>query len=442
MTYYKYYKLALSRSVMYTILAESTTSVCERKKKPMAILNLHSTAKRLLKAFGLFFSILLLSGCGDSNSTPPCSRVKDACLIQTPPPIEIWWDAPLPDFSDNPDRPTVTLLGSRTELLTLGENYLEMGATALDEQDGDISSQIDVMSQVDTGTIGDYVIRYSVTDSSGLTAIEQIRIVRVIGDSAKRLSRRPLGSTIANFGYLEHLPVNYGQTTAQKPPLLIYLHGGGGNLEFTNTTDPTLALDAVINNYGIPKLIEDGQWDNTLPFVVLAPQLGAVPSVGYKNRLDAFFEYAVRAYNIDISRIYLAGYSLGGFLSAAYAKDFPDKIAAIAPVSPAFSADIDPSANNFCNIERVPIWMFHATKDEEIPFINTIRVYNAILENCQPRVLPKLSLLLGGEHAIHHAVFNLSAMVGGSVGAKYDTRFDPYDLNIYQWLLSHSLHDR
>ena len=403
----------------------------------------NSIANRLVKTFGIFFSILLISGCGRSEG-PPCSRSEDACLVETEmlPPIEIWWDAPITDFSENQDRPTISLLGDRTQLLALGEDYLEAGAMALDEQDGDISSQIVINGQVDSSAIGDYLVRYAVTDSSGTVAIEQIRIVRIISNSAENLSRRPLGGTIANFGYLEHLPVDYGLTTGQKPPLLIYLHGSGGNLEFTNTSDPTMALDAVINNYGVAKLIEEGQWDDTLPFVVLAPQLGAVPSAGYKERLEAFFEYAVRTYDIDTSRIYLTGYSLGGFLSAVFAKDFPDKIAAIASISPAFPDDIDPLINNFCQIERVPFWMFHATSDEVIPFGNTIQVYNDILDNCQPRILPKLSLVIGGEHAIHHAIYNLEALVGGFAQAVYDSRYDPYDSSVYQWLLSHSLQDR
>jgi predicted peptidase len=220
------------------------------------------------------------------------------------------------------------------------------------------------------------------------------------------------------------------------------LHGGGGSLEFASTSDPTLSLDTVIDNYGVPKLIEDGQWDTTLPFVVLAPHLGAVPSSGFKERLDAFVEYATRAYDIDSSRIYFTGYSFGGRLSASYAKDFPDKVAAVVSISPAFSDDVDPLANNFCDIERVPVWMFHATNDAVIPFGNTIQVYNSILDNCQPQILPKLSLVIGGEHAIHHAVYNLEALVGGHAQAVYDTRFDSYDTSIYQWLLSHSLVDR
>ena len=408
-------------------------------------LKVNSITNQLVKSIAIFLTLLLISSCGDEHKERFCARSPDACLVEAPPepePIDIWWDAPLPDFSENQDRPTISLLGDRTLLLTLGDDYLEAGAMAIDAQDGDISPQVVINGQVNTDAIGDYFVRYSVTDSDGTVAIEQIRIVRIMNNTAESLSRRPLGSTISNFGYLEYLPVDYGQTAEQKPPLLIYLHGGGGSLEFANTSDPTLALDTVINNYGVPKLIEDGQWDTTLPFVVLAPHLGAVPSAGFEERLDAFLEYAIRAYDIDTSRVYFTGYSFGGLLSAIYAKDFPDKVAAVASISPAFSDDVDPSANNFCDIESVPFWMFHATNDEVIPFGNSIQVYNSILGNCQAEVLPKLSLVIGGEHAIHHAVYNLEALVGGHAQAVYDTRFDPYDISVYQWLLSHSLQDR
>lgn len=224
--------------------------------------------------------------------------------------------------------------------------------------------------------------------------------------------------------------------------MLIYLHGSGGNLEFVDTADPTLALDGVINNYGIPKLIENNEWDETLPFVVLAPQLGVVESSGYKERLDAFVEYSMRYYDIYRSRVYMVGYSLGGFLGSVYAKDFPDKIAAVAAIAPAFSSDLDPLPENFCDIEQVPTWFFHAKNDEVISFVNTFQVYNAILENCQSTVLPKFSLVLGGEHAIHHAVLNLEALVGGFAQAAYDSRFDSYDSSVYLWLLTHSLDNR
>ncbi|MFT6519189.1 MAG: hypothetical protein ACJATP_002866 [Candidatus Azotimanducaceae bacterium] len=189
----------------------------------------------------------------------------------------------------------------------MNEEYLEEGATAVDDQDGDLSSAVNISGQVNSSAVGDYLIRYSVTDSSGLDAIEQIKIVRVMTGTAENLSRRPLGSTMANFGYLEHLPLDYGQTTGSKPPLLIYLAGSGANAQFAGTTDPTLALEAIIGNFGVPKIIEENQWDNTLPFVVLAPLLGAVPSAEYNERIDALVEFAIRAYDIDTDRVYMTG---------------------------------------------------------------------------------------------------------------------------------------
>lgn len=222
-------------------------------------------------------------------------EVVDALPIpEQPEPVDMWWDVELPDFSDNVSRPVISLIGEKTIILSLGESYEEEGATVADLEDGDISASIHFEGQVNSNTIGDYLIRYSITDEDGLSAIEQTRLVRVMDTTTAMLSRRPLGSTMSNFGYLEYLPSDYGKQENQKPPLLIYIHGFGGNAQFADT-NPTLALDTVIGNYGIPKLIEDGEWDGELPFVVLAPQIGSVPGSGRKlitDRIDAFVEYA------------------------------------------------------------------------------------------------------------------------------------------------------
>ncbi|REL31654.1 immunoglobulin-like domain-containing protein [Thalassotalea euphylliae] len=400
-----------------------------------------ASLQRLLGAITVLIVTLLLSSCGGSQ-VRPCERNIDDCLVEIPPPVEVWWDAPLPDFSENPDRPVISLLGERTQVFSVGEFYLEEGALAADEQDGDISEQIIITGDVDTSRVGDYLVRYAVTDSDGQAAIEQARVIRVIDNNAQHLTRRPLGTTAANFGYFEHLPTNYGEQVQQKPPLLIYLHGSGGNLEFTTDTDPVTSLDAVLENYGVPRLIDDREWNNDLPFVVVAPHLGTIPGVGFKDRLDAFVDYAIHTYDIDVNRVYLTGWSSGGYLSSAYAVDFPEKIAAIAPIASGLATEIEDLPDDFCNIEQVPVWLFHGTGDQITPFVRSIRAYNAIVDLCQPRVIPKLSLILQARHHIHHAVYDLSALVGGSQEATYDPRYEPYDEDIFQWLLSHSLLDR
>lgn len=63
--------------------------------------------------------------------------------------------------------PVITLIGSADILVIKGDNYVDEGATATDDVDGDLTSSISVSGNVDTATIGNYTLTYSVSDSSG-----------------------------------------------------------------------------------------------------------------------------------------------------------------------------------------------------------------------------------------------------------------------------------
>ena len=76
--------------------------------------------------------------------------------------------------------PTIALIGSSTITVTEGGTYVDLGATANDAEDGDITANIVVGGDtVDTNTPGTYVITYNVTDSGGLQASEVTRTVIV-----------------------------------------------------------------------------------------------------------------------------------------------------------------------------------------------------------------------------------------------------------------------
>ena len=62
--------------------------------------------------------------------------------------------------------PTITLTGSATITLLVGDTYIEDGCVATDQEDGDITSSITTSGTVDTSIAGTYVVVYSVTDSS------------------------------------------------------------------------------------------------------------------------------------------------------------------------------------------------------------------------------------------------------------------------------------
>lgn len=63
--------------------------------------------------------------------------------------------------------PVLTLNGEPTIAITVGEAYQDPGATAIDDVDGDLTSQIVVDNPVDTSVIGRYSVTYDVVDSAG-----------------------------------------------------------------------------------------------------------------------------------------------------------------------------------------------------------------------------------------------------------------------------------
>ncbi len=64
-------------------------------------------------------------------------------------------------------RPTLNLIGDATIDFYIGDTYTEQGATANDNIDGDLTSEIDITNNVDFSHVGTYQIVYQVTDSSG-----------------------------------------------------------------------------------------------------------------------------------------------------------------------------------------------------------------------------------------------------------------------------------
>lgn len=75
--------------------------------------------------------------------------------------------------------PIITLIGDSQISITLGDTYIDEGAIAIDETDGDITANIIVSNPVDTAIPGEYTISYSVNDSAGNSATEVERLVTV-----------------------------------------------------------------------------------------------------------------------------------------------------------------------------------------------------------------------------------------------------------------------
>jgi len=90
---------------------------------------------------------------------------------------------PDPDPDDDP--PVISLNGEGVVNLNVGEEYVEEGAVAIDDVDGDLSGLIVIEGDVDVSVAGEYIVVYSVSDSAGnLVEVERVvNVLREMGES-------------------------------------------------------------------------------------------------------------------------------------------------------------------------------------------------------------------------------------------------------------------
>lgn len=176
-------------------------------------------------------------------------------------------------------------------------------------------------------------------------------------DSGGELSRHFVNSPNGQREYSLYSPNN---PEREKLPLVIWLHGAGGNVWTSIQGDFWL------------ELAEQEQ------FHFLAPQAitdGAVPYVywnaGFPNSslLDGLFiktalEAVVDEKEIDTDKIYVAGMSSGANMVFVMARALQDEVAAIAPISGLVSSSIFPGYS----LEKpMPLCYIYGSADSVVP---------------------------------------------------------------------------
>ena len=161
--------------------------------------------------------------------------------------------------------------------------------------------------------------------------------------------------------YLLFLPESYTQSTNQKIPLILFLHGAG---------ERGSDLDSV-KRHGIPKIVETNP---DFPFIAVSPQC---PEDSWwtseLHTINGLIEEVVEKYQVDTSRIYLTGLSMGGFGTWSLASMYPERFAAIAPVCGGGEV-----RQILRSLVEMPIWTFHGQKDVVIPFSRSEEIVTAL----------------------------------------------------------------
>lgn len=177
------------------------------------------------------------------------------------------------------------------------------------------------------------------------------------------------------ISYLISTPKKYSEL-GQAVPLLLFLHGAG---ERGNDLD-------MLKKWGPPKIIENG---GEMPFIVVSPQC---PRGEFWNSflLKGLLDEVIENYNVDESRIYLTGLSMGGYGSFDLAMSYPGLFAAVAPVCGGGNTALA------FRMKNIPTWVFHGKLDKAVPYQRSVDMVEALKEL---GANPLFTTLEEGDHA-------------------------------------------
>ncbi|MDQ5859276.1 MAG: dienelactone hydrolase family protein [Acidobacteriota bacterium] len=196
----------------------------------------------------------------------------------------------------------------------------------------------------------------------------------------------------AGTRYLLHLPPAHENESAW--PLILFLHGGGERGE-------DLSL---VRREGLPRILENVP---DFPFVVVSPQ-ETVARRWTPDSLVNLLDEAAAKHRADPARVYATGLSSGAVSALELAAAHPERIAAVAVVSP------NRLPPDVCRLKEVPVWIFHNSGDTRIP-AGRIRRFERTLRAC------------GGD--VRVTIYDR---------ARHDAWTETYDRrDLYEWFLKH-----
>ncbi|MGN6619238.1 MAG: alpha/beta hydrolase-fold protein [Ilyomonas sp.] len=228
---------------------------------------------------------------------------------------------------------------------------------------------------------------------------------------------------------LLYLPKEYKQTN-ENYPLIISLHGMGAAGTDISVIMKASSLADNISKGFVPEAINPV--DHKLyKFITVSPQ---APQWSYgATNIKAMLPALIKRYRIDTTRIYVVGYSAGGYGTWTCATDDTSLIKRIAAIVPMDAAGIEKSVkvdgvvikryDNLRNVSTydLPVWNICGEDDQ---FWSIAVDYTNKINSLNPTIPVKLTGLPGVGH---------SGWVQG-----YDPKWRVDGMNIYEWMLQYT----
>jgi len=224
--------------------------------------------------------------------------------------------------------------------------------------------------------------------------------------TAKTVHADTLQWVVANSGVMKfeyYLPKGYDARDSKRWPLMLFLHGAGERGDDVGQ----------VAKHGPLKLINEGQ---DLPFIIVAPQCPS-GQLWKSDSLLQLLDHVTKTFKVDQSRVYLVGLSMGGYAAWNLGLCYPEKFAAVVPISGGGDLlDIilvNPEHANA--LKTLPVWAFHGAKDPVVPLNESQRTVDF--------------LRAYGDHEVKLTIYP---------EAKHDAWTQTFDNpEVFTWLLQH-----
>jgi predicted peptidase len=191
-----------------------------------------------------------------------------------------------------------------------------------------------------------------------LVAVASVQAGDLTVPSGRSLHRLSIHDAAADHvNYVLYMP-SVSRDVQGGLPLILFLHGSEQRGD-----DPSVLEELPILRFA--------EMDKGFPFVAIVPQCPRgvrwSPSV-LKQLLDA----VEAILPIDRDRVYLTGFSMGGFGTWQTAAALPGVFAAIAPLCGPSDLPDAP------RLSTLPVWIFHGELDENVPLSESERMVEAL----------------------------------------------------------------
>ena len=207
------------------------------------------------------------------------------------------------------------------------------------------------------------------------------------------------GVVDGGYNFWLYAPKEY-VAEGHRVPVIIFLHGAslcGRNLQR-------------VRRYGLLDAIEAGRY---YPCMVVAPQNPGGPWA--PEKIARVLDWVEAHHDIDTTRVYVIGMSLGGYGTLDFAGTYPDRVAA------AMALCGGCTLRDMGGLGRLPLWIMHGTADRAVPISQSKAVVKSMQRDGHDSRL-RYTWLQGASHGALARVF--------------------YMQKTYEWLFSHSLTDK